>query len=71
MTFIWLIVWVFSGTPDVQIFVDWNTWGVGLAVCAFIDLTGALSARAWRPYSHGGDRTWQPASALTKDQTAS
>lgn len=35
MTIIWLIVWVASGAPHVEL---WNSWAIGLAVCAGIDI---------------------------------
>ena len=38
MTFIWLLVWLFSDTPNLEM---WNSWAVALAVCVIIDvLTG-------------------------------
>lgn len=37
MTFLWLLVWLFCGTPQVE---RWNAWLVGLAVCAFLDIYG-------------------------------
>ncbi|WP_166462802.1 hypothetical protein [Amycolatopsis acidicola] len=45
MTFIWLIVWLAYGTPDVAAWGPWNDWGVALFVCLALDLIGALSAR--------------------------
>jgi hypothetical protein len=30
MTFIWLVVWLISHTPQVQIFRTWNNWGTAL-----------------------------------------
>lgn len=35
MTFIWLIVWLFSHTPHVEM---WNNWAVALAICLFLDI---------------------------------
>ena len=48
MTFIWLVVWLIWHTPPVEIFGAWNNWGIALAVCIVIDLTGALGANARR-----------------------
>ncbi|TME20393.1 MAG: hypothetical protein E6I70_01495 [Chloroflexi bacterium] len=48
MTFIWLIVWLLLHTPKVEVLGAWNTWGIALAVCMFIDITGALAGRSWR-----------------------
>ena len=48
MTFIWLVVWLISHTPQVQMFGSWNNWGTALGVCLAIDLIGSLGARAWR-----------------------
>lgn len=56
MTFIWLVVWLISHAPAVEMFGTWNNWGMALAVCVVIDLIGALSAGSWRrgrPY-YGG-----------------
>jgi hypothetical protein len=39
MTFIWLIVWLFSGVPAVH---PWNGWLIALIVCVVIDLIGAI-----------------------------
>ncbi|GAA1032620.1 hypothetical protein GCM10009557_31690 [Virgisporangium ochraceum] len=54
MTFIWLVVWLLFRTPDVELFGPWNDWGVALAVCAAIDLLGALKVR---PRSRRRSRT--------------
>ncbi len=48
MTFMWLVAWLISHTPQVQMFSTWNNWGVALGVCLAIDLMGSLSANAWR-----------------------
>jgi hypothetical protein len=48
MTFLWLVVWLFSHTPQVQIVNGWNSWGTALAVCVAIDLLGSISASGWR-----------------------
>jgi hypothetical protein len=65
MTVIWLIVWLISRTPQVEMFGSWNSWGTALLVCLAIDLLGALSAGSWRrrdTYFHGFGRTWRPGS---------
>ncbi len=36
MTFIWIVVWLLSGTPQVFIHPI-NNWGVALGVCLLID----------------------------------
>lgn len=41
MTFIWLIAWWFSGTPQLE---QWNDWTVFLIVCIVIDVTSGKSA---------------------------
>ncbi len=48
MTFLWLIVWLVAHTPTVQMFGTWNNWGIALAVCVVIDLTGSIGANARR-----------------------
>jgi hypothetical protein len=48
MTFIWLIVWLVQGTPDVVSWGPWNSWGIALFVCLAIDLLGALSSSGRR-----------------------
>lgn len=41
MTFIWLIVWLLSNTPNVDVLGGgWNDWGIALAVCLAIDIFG-------------------------------
>jgi hypothetical protein len=65
MTFIWLVVWLFSHTPEVAAFGSWNNWGIALVICMFLDVIGALSASGWRRqriYFHAGDATWSPGS---------
>ncbi|GAA1205465.1 hypothetical protein [Prauserella alba] len=48
MTFIWLIVWLVAGTPEVASWGPWNNWGIALFVCLSIDLIGALGANTRR-----------------------
>lgn len=54
MTFIWLVVWLIAGTPDVDSWGPWNSWGIALFVCLAIDVISALGAgprasgRSWR-----------------------
>jgi hypothetical protein len=40
MTVLWLIIWVLSHTPPVQIINNWNNWGIALAICLVIDILG-------------------------------
>lgn len=71
MTFIWLVVWLISHAPAVEMFGTWNNWGMALAVCVVIDLIGALSAGSWRrgrPYYHGFGRTWTPEQGWRKGE---
>ena len=72
MTFIWLVVWLLSHTPHLEMFGSWNSWGIALAVCLAIDVIGALSASAWRqrPYFHGFGRTWDPGSGWRHGEPA-
>lgn len=37
MTVFWLIIWLLSGTPNVQ-FSPANAWAIGLIVCLIIDV---------------------------------
>ncbi len=41
MTFIWLVIWLFKDTPDVNM---WNNWAIALAICLALDLLGGQSA---------------------------
>lgn len=72
MTFIWLVVWLISHTPQVQMFGTWNNWGTALAVCLAIDLIGSLGANAWRqrPSYHGFGRAWDPGSGWKEGEPA-
>ena len=42
MTFLWLVVWLVTGTPEVDSWGPWNSWGIALFVCLAIDLLAAL-----------------------------
>ena len=70
MTFIWLVAWLISQTPQVQMFGAWNNWGIALAVCLAIDLIGSLGADAWRrrPYYHGFGRTLESGSGWKESE---
>lgn len=35
MTLCWLLIWLISDTPNVNM---WNAWAIGLLVCVIIDL---------------------------------
>jgi hypothetical protein len=37
-TVIWLLVWLFSHTPQVALFGNWNNWGIALTLCVLIDV---------------------------------
>ena len=41
-TFIWLIVWLVQGTPEVASWGPWNNWGIALFLCLAVDLFAAL-----------------------------
>jgi len=71
MTFIWLVVWLISHTPQVQMFGAWNNWGTALAVCLTIDLIGSLGANAWRqgPSYHRFGRRWEPESGWKEGES--
>lgn len=43
MTFIWLLVWLVQGTPDVDFHNTWNDWAVWLVVCLAVDIFGGSS----------------------------
>jgi hypothetical protein len=45
MTFLWLLAWLLSESPHVEILHSWNDWGIALAVCIAIDVLGAISRR--------------------------
>lgn len=48
MTFIWLVVWLIAGTPNVESWGPWNNWGTALFVCLTIDVVSGLGASARR-----------------------
>jgi hypothetical protein len=39
MTFLWLIIWLLSNTPQLH---QWNKWLIGLLVCLAIDALGVF-----------------------------
>jgi hypothetical protein len=43
MTFLWLVVWLLSSTPDVS-FAHGNGWAISLGICAFLDIVGSREA---------------------------
>lgn len=38
MLFLWLCVWLLSGTPDVTFSGHWNNWAVALVICGVLTL---------------------------------
>jgi hypothetical protein len=50
-SFIWLIVWLVKGTPNLEWFGTWNDWAVALLACAVFVVFG--SAAAGRGRSRG------------------
>jgi hypothetical protein len=50
-SFVWLIVWLVQGTPNLEWFGSWNDWAVALLGCAIFDVfsgreVGKRSGRA-------------------------
>lgn len=41
---VWLIVWLISGTPNVEWFGTWNDWAVALLGCIIFDVFGGQRA---------------------------
>lgn len=37
-SFVWLIVWLARGTPNLEWFGSWNDWAVALLGCAIFDV---------------------------------
>jgi hypothetical protein len=44
-SFVWLIVWLVQGTPNLEWFGTWNDWAVALLGCAIFDVFGGREAR--------------------------
>lgn len=40
MSFLWLLVWLLSGTPSLHL---WNAWTFALGVCIILDVFGTGS----------------------------
>jgi hypothetical protein len=51
-SFIWLIVWLVRGTPNLEWFGSWNDWAVALLACVVFDVFSG-SAVAGRERSRG------------------
>jgi hypothetical protein len=47
-SFVWLIVWLVQGTPNLEWFGTWNDWAVALLGCAIFDVFGGREARKRR-----------------------
>jgi len=47
-SFVWLIVWLVQGTPNLEWFGSWNDWAVGLLGCAIFDVFSGRAARKRR-----------------------
>jgi hypothetical protein len=43
-SFVWLIVWLVQGTPNLEWFGTWNDWAVALLGCAIFDVFGGREA---------------------------
>jgi hypothetical protein len=61
VAFIWLVWWLASSAPTVELLVSWNPWGVAFVACLGIDVVSALTwtrrGRHWR-YVHAFGRTY-------------
>jgi hypothetical protein len=47
-SFIWLIVWLVQGTPNLEWFGSWNDWAVALLACAVFDVFSSREAAGRR-----------------------
>ena len=45
-TFVWLIVWLVQGTPNLEWFGSWNDWAVALLCCIIFDVFSGRAAAA-------------------------
>jgi hypothetical protein len=43
-SFVWLIVWLIQGTPDLEWFGSWNDWAVALLGCIIFDVFSGREA---------------------------
>jgi hypothetical protein len=43
-SFVWLIVWLVRGTPNLEWFGSWNDWAVALLCCAIFDVFSGREA---------------------------
>jgi hypothetical protein len=48
-SFVWLLVWVARGTPNLDWFGSWNDWAVALLCCAIFDVFSGREAGRGRP----------------------
>jgi hypothetical protein len=51
-SFVWLIVWLVQGTPNLEWFGTWNDWAVALLGCAIFDVFGGREANKRRRRAH-------------------
>jgi hypothetical protein len=51
-SFVWLIVWLVQGTPNLEWFGSWNDWAVALLGCAIFDVFSGREARKRRRRAH-------------------
>jgi hypothetical protein len=47
-TFVWLIVWLIKGTPNLEWFGSWNDWAVALLACIVFDVFSGREAAGRR-----------------------
>jgi hypothetical protein len=45
-SFVWLIVWLVQGTPNLEWFGSWNDWSVALLGCLVFDVFSGRDAAA-------------------------
>ena len=43
-SFVWLIVWLVQGTPNLEWFGTWNDWAVALLGCVVFDVFSGREA---------------------------
>jgi hypothetical protein len=51
-SFVWLIIWLVQGTPNLEWLGTWNDWAVALLGCAIFDVFGGREASKRRRRAH-------------------
>ena len=71
MAFIWLVWWLASSAPTVELLGSWNPWGAAFVACLGIDIVSAATwtraGRHWR-YLHAFGRTYVPDRGWTRGE---